>query len=220
MSKTYSAVIFDLDGTLVDSLADIADSMNRVLSDEGLPTHELDRYRYFVGNGIRRLVESCIPQEKRSEDLVECCFARMTADYENNCVNKSRLYDGVADLLVELAARGTKMSVLSNKADAITGKVCRALLPVEHFVEIRGASEQFPRKPSPEAALFIASRMKVEPSEIFYLGDTSVDMLTACTAGFFPAGALWGFRSADELLAAGAAVLLNVPGECLNYFRQ
>ena len=218
--KTYSAVIFDLDGTLVDSLADIADSMNRVLADEALPTQEIEQYRYFVGNGIRRLVENCIPREKRSEELVERCFARMTEDYGENCVNKSRLYDGVAELIAELAARGTRMSVLSNKADAITGKVCRALLPVESFVEIRGASEQFPRKPSPEATLFIASRMNIEPSEVFYLGDTSVDMLTACAAGFFPAGALWGFRSADELLAAGAAVLLSAPDECLNYFRQ
>jgi phosphoglycolate phosphatase len=219
MGKTYSAAIFDLDGTLVDSLADIADSMNRTLAYEGFPTYELDRYRYFVGNGIRRLVEHCIPQERRSEEVVERCFARMTEDYENNCVNKSRLYEGMFELLAELAAGGTRMSVLSNKADAITRKVCRSLLPVEHFVEIRGASERFPRKPSPEAALFIASSMKVEPSEVFYLGDTSVDMHTACAAGFFPAGALWGFRSAEELLAAGAEALLKTPSECLNYFR-
>ncbi|MDR2563704.1 MAG: HAD family hydrolase [Prevotellaceae bacterium] len=218
MRKKYSAAIFDLDGTLVNSLADIADSMNRILESEGFQTYDTDDYRFFVGNGIRRLVENCIPKEKRNAETVERCLALMIEDYGANCVNKSSLYEGISELLAELAARGTKMSVLSNKAEAITAKVCRRLLPVESFVEIRGASEQFPRKPSPEAALFIASRMEVEPSEIFYLGDTSVDMHTARAAGFFPAGALWGFRSAGELLEAGAEVLIKTPSDCLNYF--
>lgn len=216
-NKTYKAVIFDLDGTLLDSVADIADSMNRVLAVEGLATYNYEQYKYFVGNGIRKLVERCIPQENRTDARLERCFEHMMTDYAENCTVKSRLYDYIPELLTELAARGVKMSILSNKADAITQKTCTAFLSAWSFDVIIGASERFPRKPSPDAAMFIASQMNVQPDDVFYLGDTSIDMLTACAAGFFAAGALWGFRTADELLNAGAKTLLKTPMEVLRH---
>jgi phosphoglycolate phosphatase len=218
MNKKYKAIIFDLDGTLINSIPDIADSMNTVLSEYGYPQYNYNQYKYFVGNGIRRLVERCVPPEHATAENIENIFRRMIEVYGNNYVNKTRVYDGIYELLDGLAAKQIKMAILSNKTDSITQKVCNQLFRDNNFEIILGATNNFPKKPNPQSALFVAEKLEVSPDEVFYLGDTSIDMETACAAGFFPAGASWGFRPAEELSSFGAQFIVNNPVDCLSFF--
>ncbi len=214
----FRAVIFDLDGTLADTLEDIADAMNRVLSFLGYPTHMYDDYRFFVGNGIRNLVKRSLPESARTEDHIEICFKHMMDDYGSNYLNKTCLYEGVPDLLDQLSSDKVKLAVLSNKADSITQKICNVLLEKWPFMLIMGASDRFPRKPDPQSALYIAGYMGIEPENICYLGDSEVDMKTANAAGFFPVGASWGFRPKKELVESGAKKVIDFPTAMLSLF--
>jgi phosphoglycolate phosphatase len=218
MDKKYKAIIFDLDGTLINSIPDIADSMNEVLSRYGYPQYNHNQYKYFVGNGIRRLVERCVPPEYSTPENVENIFRTMIEVYSDNCLNKTVVYDGIPELLDSLAAKRVKMAILSNKTDSITQQICDKLFHNRHFDIVLGSTGNFPKKPNPQSALFIAKSLSVSPEEIFYLGDTSIDMETASAAGFFAAGAFWGFRPADELLSFGAKFIANTPNDCLQFF--
>ncbi len=214
----YKLVIFDLDGTLVDSLEDIGDAMNRVLSERSYPTHSYSEYRFFVGNGIRNLVIQSLPETARNENEVDSCFAEMLADYGQNYANKSHLYDGISSLLDKLVENGVKLAILSNKADSITQKVYDKLLSNWSFGVVMGASDMFPHKPNPASALHIAAAMGVSPDLVLYLGDSDVDMHTAQAAKFLAVGAAWGFRSTIELIDAGAIYTINKPMELLYLF--
>jgi phosphoglycolate phosphatase len=218
MDKKYKAIIFDLDGTLINSIPDIADSMNEVLSKYGYQQYTHNQYKYFVGNGIRRLVERCVPPEYSTPENIETIFRTMIEVYGDNCVNKTTVYDGILELLDGLSAKRIKMAILSNKTDSITQKIYNRLFSGNHFEVVLGATNSFPKKPNPKSALFIAERLSVYPDDIFYLGDTSIDMETACAAGFFPAGAYWGFRPAEELSSFGAKFIANTPTDCLRFF--
>lgn len=206
-------VLFDLDGTLVDSLADLAHSMNRVLADQGLPTHPIQAYRYFVGNGIATLVRRALPAEAQQQDLIEECAHRMRREYALHWADTTRPYPGIAELLDALTAGQIEMAILSNKPDELTRKVVKTLLPDWDFAVVAGARETLPKKPDPAGALRIASLLHREPAEFLYLGDTNTDMQTARAARMFALGALWGFRTADELKENGAQALLSVPME-------
>ncbi|MDR3094146.1 MAG: HAD family hydrolase [Bacteroidales bacterium] len=213
----FKAVIFDLDGTLADTLEDIADTLNRSLAANGFPTHHYDACRFFVGNGLENLVAKSLPEAARTEAVIHACHAQVVADYAQHYINKTRLYDGIPALLDGLSQAGFKMAVLSNKADAITQKICGDLLQRWHFEIILGAGDRFPRKPDPQAALFLAEEMKATPAEVLYLGDSDVDMHTAIAAGFYPVGAGWGFRPVEELLNSGARKIIQHPTELLGY---
>jgi phosphoglycolate phosphatase len=218
MNKKYKAIIFDLDGTLINSIPDIADSMNMVLDRYGYPKYGYEQYKYFVGNGIRRLVERCVPPEYATPENIKDVLSTMLEVYGNNYANRTCLYDGISELLEALPARKIKTAILSNKTDSITQKICRKLLCEQHFDIILGATDRFPKKPNPASALFIADAIEVAPEDIFYLGDTSIDMETANAAGFFPAGAAWGFRPTDELISFGAKFIADTPADCLTFF--
>lgn len=214
----YHAVIFDLDGTLANTLEDIADTMNRVLAYYGFPIHNHEAYRFYVGNGLKNLVTRCLPDKAQVEEIIERCHQRMTVDYEQNYIVKTRLYEGIPELLDALSRHQVKLAVLSNKADPITQKICDVLLSPWKFEVIMGANAHFPRKPNAEAALFIARQMGVGPENICYLGDSDVDMLTARNAGFFPVGVSWGFRPKEELITSGAQRIIDTPMELLEFF--
>jgi phosphoglycolate phosphatase len=218
MDKKYKAIIFDLDGTLINSIPDIADSMNKVLSGYGYPQYTYNQYKYFVGNGIRRLVERCVPPEHSTPENVENVYKTMVEVYGSNCVNKTCVYDGIYELLDGLSAKRVKKAILSNKTDSITQKICDKLFYNNHFEIILGATDSFPKKPNPRSALFVAESLSVSPDAVFYLGDTSIDMETACAAGFFQAGASWGFRPSEELISFGAKFIANSPRDCLRFF--
>ena len=215
----YSAVIFDLDGTLADTLEDIADNMNRALAGSGFPTHDYDVYRFFVGDGLKNLVTRCLPENARTEAIISACHDRMLAEYHLNYINKTRLYDGIPELLDTLSAQRIKLAVLSNKADPLTQKICTRLLKNWKFDVIMGASNRFPRKPDPASALYIAGQIDILPADICYLGDSDVDMKMAVAAGFYPVGAGWGFRPKEELAMNGARHIIDHPMELAVHFQ-
>ncbi|MDR3584468.1 MAG: HAD family hydrolase [Desulfosporosinus sp.] len=206
----FKGIIFDLDGTLVNSLEDIADSMNNVLQKYGFPSHELQAYKHFIGNGIKNLVREALPKASKEEEQIRC-FDLMMEDYRNNCTNKTQLYDGIAELLNELTTRKMKLAVLSNKVDDLTKKVVMSLLPNWNFEVVIGVSSEIPRKPDPLGAMLISKQLGISAENLIYVGDTGVDMQAANSAGAFAVGALWGFRAKEELTSNGAKYLLNHP---------
>lgn len=209
------AVIFDLDGTLVDSLQDIADAMNEMLSCNGYTTHDESVYKLFVGGGIRNLVYRALPAYARKEDVVNRCFTEMMAIYRNNFLDKSALYPGIAVMLDELTKRGVKMSILSNKAHEFVSKVVDVLLPNWKFESVVGLTNEEDKKPNPKYALQMAQQVGLQSSEMVFMGDSGVDMETATNAGMIPVGVLWGFRSKDELVENGAKYILENPSDFL-----
>jgi len=211
----FRAVIFDLDGTLANTLEDIADNMNRTLAENGFPTREYDAYRFYVGKGLKNLVSQCLPENARADSTITLCHDQMIEKYAENYINKTRLYDGIPKLLDALSARGIKIATLSNKADHLTQKICNTLLKNWKFEIIMGASDRFPRKPDPASALFVAAQLGVDPAQICYLGDSDIDMKTALAAGFYPVGAGWGFRPKKELIENGAKHVIDHPMELL-----
>ena len=211
----YQAVIFDLDGTLLDSLDDLADSMNAALERQGFPTHPVEKYRYFVGDGITELARRVLPPEQRNKAMVEDSVRQMSEEYAKRWACKTRPYPGMEDALDELAATGVRMAVLSNKPDAFTKKMIPALLPRWNFYPILGARPGVPVKPDPASALEIAALLGLPPSQIMYVGDTAIDMMTANMAGMFAVGVAWGFREVPELIEHGAQAVVKVPVELL-----
>jgi phosphoglycolate phosphatase len=213
MLLPHRAVVFDLDGTLLDSIEDLADAMNAALGANGLPAGRgVAEHKHMVGDGVGEYVLRAVPAEKRHD---EALVARVTADYRaayaKGWRNKTRPYGGIVKLLHELDRRGVRAAVLSNKPDDTTRATVEAFLGLERFEVVRGAVEGAPLKPHPAAALDIAAQMQLAPADVAYVGDTATDMQTANAAGMFAIGALWGFRDADELLAGGARVLAESP---------
>ena len=209
------AIIFDLDGTLLDTLDDLADANNQALSELGFPTHPVEDYKYHIGNGVRLLLERTLPENARDDATVEKGMAMMKQAYEKCWDNKTRPYAGVPELLDELARRGVRMAILSNKPHAYTRMIVDKLLANWQFEEVWGVSDTVPPKPDISGALSLAEKMGVTPANFLYLGDTGTDMETATAAGMFAIGVLWGFRTADELNRNGAKVLLSQPAELL-----
>jgi phosphoglycolate phosphatase len=213
---TYKAFIFDLDGTLLDTLEDLGNAVNRVLAARGFPTHEMDAYRYFVGNGEAMLITRALPEEKRSDKLIRTCLEEYRQDYGQNWNVNTKPYAGVAEMLDELVVHGYKLAILSNKPHEFTKLCVSGLLSNWTFDAVLGQCEPIPLKPDPAGALKIAEELKISPSDFLYLGDTAVDMKTATAANMFPVGALWGFRPAEELQKSGAQVLIKRPMDIMD----
>lgn len=216
----FQAVIFDLDGTLLDTLADIADSVNSTLARLGLPTHGVGTYRQFIGDGITTLVSRALPAEKRNDDIVTDCVKAFRESYNRNWKVNTRPYHDVEELLDSLSAKHVKMAVLSNKPHDFTKRCIDELLPNHSFEMILGQRDGIPRKPDPAGALEIAEGLGVKPSRFLYLGDSAVDMETAVRAGMFPVGALWGFRPLEELWEHGAQAVIHGPMELLGLLKK
>lgn len=204
------AVLFDLDGTLVDTLQDIADAMNRVLEAAGLPSHPIEKYREYVGWGARDLVAKSLPpgEEGRVDELLDAFRER----YYATPLGTSALYPGIAELLTELEKREVPMGILTNKPEEPALKVVGALMADVPFREVRGAREGVPRKPDPKALLEVAECVGVAPEHCLYLGDTEIDIQTAHAAAMTPIGVAWGFRP-DSL--SKAAHILDRPAALL-----
>jgi phosphoglycolate phosphatase len=214
----FSAALFDMDGTLLDTLEDIADATNGALREMGFPEKPLPDYRYAVGDGMEMLIRRVLPEGAGEEATVHRCLARMRELYRSCWAAKTLPYDGIPQLLQALEARGVSLAILSNKPQEFTSRMAAHFFPKVPFRDVRGARPGVLRKPDPAAALAVAETIGMEPARIFYLGDTATDMETALAAGMFPTGALWGFRPEAELREAGAKALLTHPSEALNYF--
>ncbi|WP_319523658.1 HAD-IA family hydrolase [Breoghania sp.] len=211
----FQAIIFDLDGTLLNTLDDIADSVNRMLAEEGLPTHTVDAYRFFIGNGWRMLVTRALPEDERSDERIDACVERSREIYHENWNRKTRVYEGIADLMDRLQERGLPLAVLSNKPHDFALRYAGAYLGQWKFEAILGYSDRFPPKPDPTAALEIAGRIDVAPENFLFVGDSAVDMQTAHAAGMHAVGTAWGFRGAGELRDNGCRTLVRHPLEIL-----
>ena len=216
-SRIYKAILFDLDGTLLDTLQDIADSVNTVLKRHNLPTHSNEEYRYFVGEGSETLLSRALPEDSRDKETVKALTQEYRAEYDLRWTNSSKPYPQILDLLHQLEKRDIVTAVLSNKMHSATCQMVKALLPEHNFSYVQGATEELPAKPDPSGAHLIAKELKIAEKNWIYLGDTDIDMLTAKRAGMLPAGVLWGFREADELMQNGAKILLYSPLELIAY---
>lgn len=212
----YKAVLFDLDGTLLDTIEDIGDAANRILEQNGFPVHSMDAYRRFVGDGALNFIIRALPEDKRIATIIHPCLDAFLEDYGRNWNVKTKPYDGIPELLDTLTARRLKMAVLSNKPHKHTVQCMAGFLPDWNFDVVFGQRDDVPKKPDPAGALEIAEQLNIAPSDFLYLGDTETDLKTSIAAGMFPVGALWGFRSAKELQENGAKTLINKPLEILN----
>jgi phosphoglycolate phosphatase len=215
---TFSAALFDLDGTLLDTIAGIATAMNQVLSGLGLPGHAAETYKEFVGEGMEKLVAMALPAGDPLLRDLPGVVALYHEEYGRRWPETSKPYPGVMNMLAELDRRGIRMAILSNKADDFTQVMVAHLLSGIPFARVRGARPGEPKKPDPRLAMEIADDLAIPATRFVYLGDSAIDMYTAAAAGMYPVGVKWGFRSLDELRQSGAKLLLDEPEDIFRLF--
>lgn len=211
----YEAIIFDLDGTLLNTVEDLADSANATLAAFDCPVFPVADYFYFVGDGLLGLVNKILPEEKRTTDIIERFAVRFKEEYALRWDKKTKPYEGVAAMLDGVKELGIPTAILSNKPDEFTQRCVNTLLPNWSFNVILGQTLDFPKKPDPASAWYVAQRLSVHPKRVLYVGDTGTDMQTATNAGFYALGVLWGFRPREELEANGAGAVIAHPMDLL-----
>lgn len=217
MKLKHSGVILDLDGTLVDTLEDIAASMNRALSLRGFPELSAKAYMEKVGWGIKRLAFLSLPEDgKEAADLVALDAAKF---YAENPLVYSRIYPGILELLSSLKAKRIKTAVLTNKPDPVAQKVISGLFPTGSFDCVRGEITGEKRKPDPACVWELVVDLDLTPASIIFAGDSEIDMETAISSGCYALGVNWGYRSRETLLEAGAKRIINNPSELLDFFK-
>ena len=210
------AVVFDVDGTLVESLGDLCDSTNYALNKYGFAAHEKEKYKYFVGDGMQKLIERVIPKEAYTEEIHKKVFATFINYYREHFLDKTAPYDGIVESLQKLKANDIKLAIVSNKNDEMAKKVVNKLFSDE-FDLVSGKREDYPLKPDPTLTLKIIEEMGVLPCECAFLGDSGMDMATAKNAGCVAVGVLWGFRTEQELLDNGADYILETPAKTADF---
>jgi len=209
----FSAVVFDLDGTLADTLRDLADSVNDGLTKLSQPTWPVEAYRLMVGEGRRTLCQRALSADR--QDLVDELETLMTAYYADHCFDFTAPYRGIMPMLQTLEQTKVRLAVLSNKPDPFVQLTIQKLFPTTPFEVVLGEHDDLPRKPDPAGAIEVARRMKLSPGDVAYVGDTWIDMQTANGAGMFAIGVTWGFRDRDELQRSGAKVIVDTTDELL-----
>ena len=209
------AVLFDLDGTLVNSLDDLADSCNYALEKSGFAVHETEKYKYFVGDGMQKLVERVLPVESRDAETKARVFDIFINRYRNHFADKTVAYNGIEEVIKSLKANGFKLAIVSNKAQEMAVTVTEKLFG-SLFDIICGKREGYPPKPNPRLTLEVIGDLKYKPSECVLIGDSGMDAQAAVNAGCIGIGVLWGFRTREELVANGASFIVNSPAEILS----
>ncbi len=212
----YKAVLFDLDGTLINSLEDFAESANEALINHGFKAHPKDAYKKFVGNGVRNLIKNAAP-DGTDDSIIDNILHDYRIIYNNNYVNKTRVYDGICEMLESLKKAGIKMGVCSNKPHKPTNEIVEKLLGTKYFDVVFGEREGVPRKPHPASLIEAAQILGVAPEQTIYVGDIGGDMESANRAGMLATGVLWGFRDKDELIECGGKILLASPSELVDF---
>jgi len=212
----FKAVIFDLDGTLLDTIEDLTDAMNAALAAMGFPERSVAECKKLVGDGLDTYVRRALPPGAADDPQAAARLkALMRAEYKVRQDHKTKPFEGIEDMLAAVNRMALPMAVLSNKPHDSTLAVMNRYFPKLDFRAIIGARDGVPVKPDPASALEIARLLNVRPAETAYVGDTNTDMRTAVAAGMFSIGALWGFRTAEELLANGARALVEKPADLL-----
>lgn len=223
MYTAIRACIFDLDGTLIDSLDDLADAANASLQEAGFAAHPVDAYRDFVGNGIETLIRRALPADaaERLDPLrIQAIVQHMSHIYARHWHAKTRCYEGIAELVEGLRAKGLPLAVLSNKPHVFTCEIIEHFFPSQPFEHVYGARAHVPNKPDPSGALDVAAQWGLQPAQVLFVGDSNVDMDTARRAAMPAVGVCWGFRSREELLGAGAAALVEQPADIARLLTQ
>jgi phosphoglycolate phosphatase len=210
----YDSCVFDLDGTLVNSLRDLALSTNHALDAQGFPTHDVEEYRYFIGKGVTKLIENVLPEASRTPEIILRTREMFDRHYGAHYLDNTLPYEGIPQLLQALAEKGFRLAVVSNKPDEFVKKLVSELFS-GCFGAVIGQREGVPRKPDPASVFEACSLMGANPKHCVYLGDSGVDMLTAAAAGCYPVGVLWGFRGREELLENGALALIEKPNDLI-----
>lgn len=213
-------IIFDLDGTLIDTLRDLANCCNHALAVHGFPIHEEVAYKYFVGNGIKTLVERALPENARNNDTIEKVKADFVNYYELHAQDDTKPYPGIVDLLHSLIKKGYLISVASNKYHEATVPLVKHYFPAIDFNLILGHREGRPAKPDPDIVFDSLTTLQIDKQNCYYVGDSSVDMLTAVHAEVIPIGVTWGFRTEDELRENGAAYIIHEPSQLLDIIEK
>ena len=203
----YRLAVFDLDGTLVDSLADLGNACNAALERYGYPTHSTEKYRYFVGDGIPMLIKRALP-EGASADAAEKVHAAFDEEYHRSYNVFTKPYSGMEELLKRLSDSGVLTAVASNKPDVFTQTIVREMFG-DAFSYVSGKKDRYEKKPAPDLVFHIMDKLGVTAAETVFIGDSSVDMLTAANAGTDSIGCTWGFRTEDELVSNGAVYLAH-----------
>ena len=212
---TYKTYIFDLDGTLLDTLGDLAASVNYALRTHGLPEHSIDDVRRFVGNGVRRLMERAVP-DGADNPLFEEAFATFRQYYMEHSLDTTRPYEGIPEALAALKARGCLLAVVSNKMMAATQALCSHFFPDTIEVAIgEHEAEGIRKKPAPDTVIAALKALGVGKEDAVYVGDSDVDIQTACNSGIPCISVLWGFRDRDFLKQHGAETFISTPSELL-----
>lgn len=214
MKKT---VIFDLDGTLLNTLDDLADSTNYALSKFGYPTRTIDEVRQFVGNGVAKLIERAIPEGKNNPNF-EKCLAIFKENYAQNMYNKTAPYNGIIEMLSNLKSKGIKIAVVSNKFDLAVKELCKKYF--EGFIDFAAGENEaqgIKKKPAPDTVISVLNEFNFAPEEAVYVGDSDVDIMTAKNSKMPCISVTWGFRDEKFLLENGATILINAPSEIYNH---
>jgi len=210
------SIIFDLDGTLVDTLEDIAETANAVLAHHGLPVHTLHEYKHFIGDGLKLLIERITPPGTE-QHLLKACYQMFFRLYSENWQNNCHLYDGIDDLLLNLKKQGIGMAVLSNKPHAFTKLFIERFFPREPFACVYGQRDGVAKKPDPTVALAIAERLGNCPRDMLFVGDSGIDIRTGKASGMTTVAVSWGFCSIHALRQENPDFIINSPMELLQY---
>ena len=213
-------ILFDLDGTLLNTIDDLADAGNWVCTQHGWPTFSVEQFKHMVGNGIPKLIERFSPAAARTPDQLAATLAEFTARYDAHKEDKTAPYPGIPELLAALKAAGIQTAVFSNKADPFCGKIIAHYFGADSFSIVRGNLPGVPTKPDPTGVYALMQDLGAEASSTLFVGDSDVDILTGHNAGLPAVGVLWGFRGEAELTAAGADALAAVPADILAYLHR
>ena len=205
--------IFDLDGTLLNTIEDLGYAANHALQAHGYPTHSIASYPFFVGNGVRRLIERVLPEDARTEATIDRLLVTFKEYYNDQNTDYTKPYEGIPELLSLLSSRGVAIAVASNKYQAATEKLISHFFPTLSFIAVEGQKEGVPVKPDPSIVFEILAKAKTPKADTIYIGDSGVDMETARRACVDSVGVTWGFRPEKELVENHADTIVNSPGD-------
>lgn len=220
MQKKYKAAIFDLDGTLLDTIRDLGGAVNWGLSQYGFPTLPMEHHINAVGQGLRNYCAKSIPEEKVTDELLDVFVEKVKQHYNEFCTEETQVYEGIYDLIAYMKEQGISVNILSNKVDAIVEKLASHYFGEGVFDKAYGERENIPRKPDPTAALSLAEELGMAPSEILFIGDSVYDVITGKRAGMCSVAVSWGYQSTDRLKAESPAFIAQTPYDIIEYLKE
>lgn len=216
IQKKYDGILFDLDGTLLNTLGIYTHLMNEILKENNFPTHTSKTYRKIIGSGAQNFIAQCLPQSHRKEETIARIGKEFHCNYQNNYTTHSAVYTGILELLEALQAVGKPIAILSNKSHELTCKCAEHFFPTIKFNQIIGQSDSY-KKPEPKGALAIANTLKLPLEKLVLVGDTEIDIITAQNAGIDSIAVTWGFRDEEELKILAPKHIVNETNQLKNY---